>query len=78
MPMKTNFTQKALIRFIYGETNFIESEMIQKEIKNDWYLKEEYQLLKNTLSSLDLKLTPSDASIDFVMAYSRRSQLTTI
>ena len=66
-----------LLRLAYHETNSSETLNIIEAIENDWETKETYQSLTRMQKSLNsLQRNPSDASIDFILNYSRRQKVT--
>jgi len=69
--MQQTFTQFNLLKYLYSETDIIESFMLEQQMSYDIELKESYQTLKNSKDLLgSVSLSPSQASIDFIMAYS--------
>lgn len=68
--MQQTFTQNDLVKYLYAETDIIQSFMIEQQMGIDYPLKEEYQSLQKTKDLLGcVSLSPSKASVDFILAY---------
>ena len=66
-----------LLRLSYKETNPIETVMVVEAIENDPTLKQSFDSLSGMKAELDLlKSDPSDASIDFILNYSKKRGMT--
>ena len=65
-----------LLRLAYKETNLSETLNLVEVIENDCEMKQTFQSLMGIKDSLNsLKYTPSDASIDFILNYSKRQKV---
>ena len=60
--MEQNFTTVDVIRYIYNETDYLNSLEIENAIENNFTLKEDYEDLlqvKNKLSECKMRVRPS-------------------
>jgi len=77
VPMQQTFTQNDLLKYLYAETDIIQSFMIEQQIGFDYELKEDYDTLKQSKDLLSgISLSPSKASVDFILAYGALCQPT--
>lgn len=66
-----------LLRLSYKETNPIETVKVVEAIENDKALKESFESLSGMKAELDqLSYEPSNASIDFILNYSKKRGVT--
>ncbi len=73
-PMKNNYTDYHLIRYVYGELDIKLSHEIKEDASNDWQLRERLNSFRIVHQSLNsLKRQPSDTSVNLIMQYSRKS-----
>jgi hypothetical protein len=66
-----NSTLEDLIRYMYNETNASQKAQIEKELREDWVLREKFNVLKESferLNSTELQ-SPRQQSIDAIMKY---------
>ncbi len=78
--MKYHISADDLIRYLYQEVSFMEKLAIEKAIRRDAPLREQYQELARTLHSLDeliLLESPKQPILDNVLMYSKLSNLQT-
>lgn len=74
MPMQQNFTQNDLLKYLYAETDIVNAFMIEQALCSNFELKEDYTVFNNSKELLDeVKLSPSKASMDLILAYGRKS-----
>ncbi len=74
--MKQNFTQHHLIRYLYEETTASEGYALREALALDPDLYEEYESLKQAYEQLPrVKFSPSSATLQNVLRYSRRQAL---
>ena len=74
--MIKTFTQDDLVRYIYQETTTEESVEIEMALIFDEALAEKYSELTKTVDLLtQVKVKPSDQSIDKILSYSRSYDL---
>lgn len=76
--MKHRFTTFDLVRFLYQEVSYMERIAIQKALKSDTALAEEFEQLQAGSSMLnlnELELAPSALSIQNILNYSSSSRL---
>jgi len=72
--MQKNFTQNDLIKYLYAETDIVNAFMIEQALSSNFEMREDYTLFNNSKKLLDeVKLSPSKAAIDFVLAYGQKS-----
>ena len=70
--MAENYTTNDLILYLYNETDLTDTVFVQKAIDNDDDIAEEYSQLVAVKQLLDhLPVSPSSASVDSIMAYSK-------
>jgi hypothetical protein len=70
--MRNHFTPNDLIRFIYRETSSKEDAQIRLQLAEDSELAVEFHRLIETVNMLDeLKLEPSETSINLILEYSQ-------
>jgi len=73
--MQQTFTQNDLLKYLYSETDIIQSFMIEQQMSHDYPLKEDFQLLKGSKDMLsEISLSPSRATVDSILAYGAWSQ----
>jgi len=74
--MTHDYTPNMLVKYIYSETNLFETLEIENAIENDQMLKESYLTLKNGYKTLPkAKFSPSQASIDNILFFSKLTEL---
>ena len=66
-----NSTLEDLIRYMYDETNSSQKAQIEKELQEDWVLREKYNVLKESVEGLNnTKLrAPRQQSVDAILKY---------
>lgn len=70
VPMQQTFTQNDLVKYLYAETDIVQSFMIEQQMGCDYPFKEDYNCLKKSKDLLNgISLSPSQASVDFILAY---------
>ena len=75
--MKQIFTQKDLIRFLYGETDPVESDLIKEALFQDFELQNTYLELKATKNELDsVSYEPAQTSVDIILKHSQSLEST--
>lgn len=68
------FTSDDLLLYLYGETTPEQNAQIKQALETDWSLQEKFALLQEAHNELNsIKLSPSKASIDAIMAYAEKS-----
>ena len=68
--MTKTFTPDDLLRYLYKDTSPVESKEIEKALKTDERLQEEWQQLQIDMHMLDsLLLQPSEAATDRIMQW---------
>lgn len=76
--MKNQFTNHDLIRYAYGEVSFLEKVAIEKALKTDLELANEFEKLQKSRQKLDeVELMPSVHSIQAILNYSSSSHYET-
>jgi hypothetical protein len=74
--MTQNFTQNALIRFLYDEVSSAEKIAILEALEQDRELRKEYQTLKEAYRKLPrAKFNAPKSSIQKIMEYNQRTAL---
>jgi hypothetical protein len=74
--MIKTFTRIDLIRFLYKETTREEEKKIKKALLIDSELLEEFNNLKKLIRKIeDVKLEPSDESVEKILMYSKKVNL---
>ena len=72
MPMTNHFTPNDLIRFIYRETSALEDAQIKLQLAEDSELAVEFsRLLEMVIAMDEVKLEPSETSVNLILEYSR-------
>jgi hypothetical protein len=74
LPM-INSTLEDLILYMYNETSPSKKAQIEKELQEDWALREKYNVLKESferLNNTELK-SPRPQSIDAILKYACRT-----
>ena len=72
MPMTNHFTPNDLIRFIYRETSALEDAQIKLQLAEDSELAVEFSRLLEMVTAMDeVKLEPSETSVNLILEYSR-------
>lgn len=70
VPMQQTFTQNDLLKYLYAETDIIQSFMIEQQMGFDYPLQEDFDTLKRSKDLLNgVSLSPPKASVDFILAY---------
>jgi len=65
--MQTIGTEE-LIQFLYNETSIEQNIRIQKALETDWNVKEEYEMLQETIAELKkVSYSPSNQTIESVL-----------
>ena len=68
------YTELKLLRYYYSETDLFETLEIEHSLEEDIDLRFEYKMLVETLNELPkAKYTPSQSSINNILAYSKVS-----
>ena len=64
------YTTEDLLLFIYGETTDEQTELIMNALTEDWELKEQYDILKNSMEALDqMVVSPRSEFINAILRY---------
>ena len=75
--MILNLTQEDLIRYLYGETDPVESKLIREALVHDLELQYAYLELKTTKNELDsISFQPSQTSVDLILKHSQSLEST--
>lgn len=71
-PMHKTFTQKDLLRYLYGEMNSQERQELRYAVLEDGRLQTEFLALKEAKECLDKgRLSPSAFSLNNIMSYAK-------
>lgn len=63
-----------LLRKIYNEASSLENEIVSAALENDWKLKEEMEVLRESVSKLnEEKYVPSKTSVQIILQHSRKT-----
>ena len=69
-----NFTTEMLILYLYHETSKEQSMAIEKALETDWELKDQLDVLKDSMKSLDKMVkSPRPQSVEAILNYARIS-----
>ena len=61
-----------LIQYLYQECSEDQSMAIEKALQTDWELKDELEILKDSMQSLDKMInSPRSQSVDAILNYAR-------
>jgi hypothetical protein len=61
-----------LIQYLYNETSKDQSRAIEKALQTDWELKDQLEILKDSMKSLDKMVkSPRSQSVDAILNYAR-------
>ncbi|CAN5525099.1 hypothetical protein BH10BAC2_BH10BAC2_25160 [soil metagenome] len=74
-----NSTIEELVLYMYNESNHNRKREIEKELEENWFLKEKYKVIKESAERLgQMKLqSPRQQTIDTIMQYANdKSQIT--
>lgn len=74
-----NSTIEELVLYMYNESNHNRKREIEKELEQNWFLKEKYKVIKESAERLgQMKLqSPRQQTIDTIMQYANdKSQIT--
>ena len=70
--MEHSYTENKIVQFIYGECDILERLELEDAIENDMFIKESYLSILDAYRMLpDVKFSPSDKTIDSILAYSK-------
>lgn len=70
--MTKTFTENDLVRFLYGELNEQETEELKDALVTDTNLQSKLNDLRLVVKDLDgLRLSPSQSTVDKILAFSR-------
>ena len=65
-------TTEELIQYLYNETSKDQSAAIEKALQTDWELKDQLDVLKGSMQSLDKMVTsPRSQTIDAILNYAK-------
>jgi hypothetical protein len=65
-------TTDELIQYLYQESSKDQSMAIEKALQTDWELKDELEILKSSMQSLDKMVkSPRSQSVDAILNYAR-------
>ena len=65
-------TTEELIQYLYQESSKDQSMAIEKALQTDWELKDELEILKSSMQSLDKMVkSPRSQSVDAILNYAR-------
>jgi hypothetical protein len=69
-----NFTTEMLIQYLYHEASKEQSTAIEKALETDWELKDQLDVLKDSMKSLDKMVkSPRPQSVEAILNYARSS-----
>lgn len=75
--MNSNITQDYLVLYLYNETEMTDSVIIQHAIDTNYFVKEQFDELVETVSLFDsMKLKPGKNVIDHILNYSEKTKKT--
>ena len=75
--MNQNITQDYLVLYLYNETEMTNSVIIQHAIDTNYFVKEQYEELLETVSLFDsINLKPGKNVIDQILNYSEKTKKT--
>jgi hypothetical protein len=65
-------TTEDLIQYLYKETSKDQTTAIEKALQSDWELKDQLEILKDSMKSLDKMVkSPRSQSVDAILNYAR-------
>ena len=69
-----NYTTEELIQYAYRETSPEKTQAIEKELENDWNLKEKLGAVKESMQQLDTVVSsPREQSVMAILNYAKRT-----
>lgn len=69
--MGITFTETDVLRYLYGETDPMESKAIREELKKNTVLKSYYERMMETKNELEkFEMDPDDTSVNIILEYS--------
>lgn len=69
--MEKDYTQNLLIKYLYRETDIFETLELEDALEHDFFLAEEYNMLKQSFDELQkVTFLPAKSSIQNLLAYS--------
>lgn len=64
------YTTEDLLLYIYGETSKEQGKLISEALKSDWNLREKYDVLKQSMDTLDkMVVSPRAESVAAILKY---------
>ncbi len=64
------YTTEDLLLYIYGETTDAETDLINEALLHDWDLREKYDVLKNSMDTLNkMMVSPRAESVNAILKY---------
>ena len=70
----TRYTPEDLLQYLYKETSASETSAIEEALKQDWTLREKFEVLKESVGSLDRSLeSPRVEVVLNVLNYARQT-----
>ena len=65
-------TKEDLILYLYKETSTDQSKAIEKALETDWELKDQLEILKDSMQSLDKMISsPRSQSVEAILNYAK-------
>ena len=75
----THYTPEDLLQYLYKETSASETSAIEEALKQDWTLREKFEVLKESVGSLDRSLeSPRVEVVLNVLNYARQTMGQTV
>jgi hypothetical protein len=74
--MKSNFNPEDLLRYLYKETDALQTAAIEKALQEDWTLMEKFKVLKAAQKGLnEMKASPRTETILNILHYAAAGQI---
>jgi len=74
--MKNQITPEELLSYHYGEMDYLQNVLLNKELQSNIALDEEYSNIKDALKALDqIELHPSNQNLKNIFNYSKSKNL---
>lgn len=69
------FTPEEMLRYLYNEMNAEEASKMKQAIESDWTLQEEFESLRQSLSTLDsLHYAPRAKAVRSILEYAESTR----